>query len=43
MAGLNDLEIAPLTEEQIKRLQEAEKLINAAGNQDIYLMALKKK
>ncbi|WXJ96015.1 hypothetical protein MCACP_25090 [Neomoorella carbonis] len=42
MARLNELEVARLSEEQIKRLQETEKLINAAGNQDIYLLALKK-
>lgn len=43
MARLEELEIARLNEEQSKRLQETEKLINAAGYQDIYLLALKKK
>ncbi|AKX95111.1 hypothetical protein [Neomoorella thermoacetica] len=43
MAKLNELEVARLSDEQTKRLQETEKLINAAGNQDIYLLALKKK
>ncbi|CEP69319.1 Uncharacterized [Moorella glycerini] len=43
MARLEELDLALLNDEQIKRLQETEKLINAAGNQDIYLMALKKK
>ncbi len=43
MPRLDELAPAPLTEDQVKRLQETEKLINAAGNQDIFLMALKKK
>ncbi|MDN5326107.1 MAG: hypothetical protein PWP41_803 [Moorella sp. (in: firmicutes)] len=43
MAKLNELEVAQLSDEQTKRLQETEKLINSAGNQDIYLLALKKK
>lgn len=43
MAQLNELEPASLTEDQLRRLLETEKLINAAGNQDIYLIALQKK
>ncbi|MBE3573576.1 MAG: polynucleotide phosphorylase [Moorella humiferrea] len=43
MARLNELEIAQLSDEQIKKLQETERMINTAGNLDIYLLALKKK
>lgn len=42
MARLNELEIAQLSDEQIKKLQETERMINTAGNLDIYLLALKK-
>jgi len=43
MPRLDELAPAPLTEDQVKRLQETEKLINAAGNQDSFLDGLKEK
>ncbi|MFY9139401.1 MAG: hypothetical protein WBJ83_10275 [Thermacetogeniaceae bacterium] len=42
---LNELEIAPISTEELNKLQEAEKAINnmGGGNEEIYLLALKRR
>ena len=43
---LSDMEVANLTGESLKKLQDAERAINGSGggdkNEEIYLLALKK-
>lgn len=41
---LNDMEIANISDENLKKIQDAEKSINSTGTkqEEIYLMALKK-
>lgn len=42
MAKLDEMEIAQLNDDQLQKLKEAEKFINASRSHDIYLMALRK-
>lgn len=43
MPKFNELEIASLDGDQLQKLEETEKFINASRSHDIYLLALRKR